>query len=89
MAATDISVTEIFAVKFAAGAAGALAQSWLSGQVSEQRRQQLAGEPVVIDVRILALGCPAFAFAVGDLFLVGRWIATGRGPGLRALVLSL
>jgi hypothetical protein len=51
MAATDVSVTEIFAVKFAAGAAGALAQSWLSGQVSEQRRQQLAGEPVVIDVQ--------------------------------------
>ena len=89
MAATDLRFTELFAVKFAVAATGALAQSWHRGQAREHRRQQLAGEPVVIDARMLLLGCAALGLAVLDLLLIGRWIATGRGPGLRALVHSV
>jgi hypothetical protein len=89
MGATDVSFTEILVARFAVGAAGALVKPWLRGQEREQRRQRLAGEPVVIDVGMLAIGCVAFTFALGDLLLIGRWIATGHGPGLRVLVLSL
>lgn len=88
MDATDVRFTEILAVKLAEGAVVALVRPWLRGQVREQRRQQLAGEAVVIDVRMLAVGCVTLAFAVGDLGVIAWWIATGRGPGVRALVLS-
>ena len=50
--------------------------------------EQLAGEPVAIGTRMLLLGCAALGLLVLDLLLIGRWIATGRGPGLRALVHS-
>lgn len=43
MTATDVHLTELFAVKFGAAAASALAQSWLRGQVREHDRQRRAG----------------------------------------------
>ena len=88
MAATDVRFTEILVVKLAVRASVALVQPWLRIQVREQQQRQREGEAFIIDERMLGVMLTALAFGACEAIVIARWIATGRGPGVRVLVLS-
>jgi hypothetical protein len=90
MGATDVRFTEILAVKLAVGAAGVSIHAWLESSVGEQQQQRRReGEPSEISGRMLWVMLSALGVVAGAALVITRWIATGRGPGVRVLVLLL
>ena len=68
-------------MKLAVGAAAAFRQPSLRIQVREQQQRQQEGEAFIIDEQMLT----ALAFGGCEAIVIARWLATGRGPGVRVL----
>jgi hypothetical protein len=83
------SSQRVLVVKLAIGLAGVSIHAWLESSVGEQEQRRREGEPSEISGRMLWVMLSALGVAAGAGLVITRWIATGRGPGVRVLVLLL
>jgi hypothetical protein len=82
----DVPFRRILAVRLAVRAAAELTVFLIRSQEATHERQRQAGELSDLDRAMFALGAAAATVGAVQLGIVARWIATGKGPGVVALI---
>jgi hypothetical protein len=85
----DVRFRRILGVKLAVRAADELTVCLIRSQRATHDRQRQAGELSDLDRAMFALMAAGVTVGAVQLGIVARWIATGRGPGVVALITLL
>jgi hypothetical protein len=85
----DVRFRRILGVKLAVRTAAELTVFLIRSQQATHDRQRQAGELSDLDRAMFALVAASVTVGAVQLGIVARWIATGKGPGVVALITFL
>jgi hypothetical protein len=86
---TDVRFRRILGVKLAVRAAAELTVFLIRSQQATHDRQRQAGGLSDLDRAMFALMAAGVTVGAVQLAIIARWIATGTGPGVVALITFL